>query len=78
MSREDSAMTLRDKLRIIIFEADTPAGKTFDVLLLIAILLSVLSLMLESVDSIQQKNPVLLRSAEWFFTILFTISMDVK
>ncbi len=75
---QDADRNWRSTCYEIIFEADTPAGKTFDVLLLIAILLSVLSLMLESVDSIQQKNPVLLRSAEWFFTILFTIEYSLR
>ncbi len=62
----------------VIFEADTPAGKLFDVLLLIAILLSVLVVMCESVDSIRQRYPKLLISAEWFFTVLFTIEYGVR
>jgi voltage-gated potassium channel len=57
----------------IIFEADTPGGKAFDVALLIAIVLSVLAAMLESVDSIAIRIGRELRLLEWFFTILFTI-----
>ena len=45
-------MTLRDKLRIIIFEADTQAGRRFDVSLIVMILLSVLTVMLDSVPEI--------------------------
>lgn len=63
----------RQRLYIIIFEADTPAGKTFDIALLWAILLSVLAVMLESVSSIGVRYRDYLRYIEWFFTILFTL-----
>lgn len=63
----------RWRLHEIIFEADTPAGKAFDVILLISILLSVLVVMLESVSSFQMRFGDELYYAEWFFTILFTV-----
>jgi voltage-gated potassium channel len=63
----------REKLRIIIFEADTPAGKAFDVALLVAIVLSVTAVMAESVAPIRQAFGQELRAAEWIFTLLFTI-----
>jgi voltage-gated potassium channel len=63
----------RWKLHEVIFEADTPAGKAFDVILLITILLSVLVVMLESVISIQEEYGRVLYIAEWCFTILFTV-----
>ncbi|MEM9352361.1 MAG: ion transporter [Planctomycetota bacterium] len=63
----------RERWYEVIFEADTLAGKRFDVLLLIAIFLSVLVVMLESVHSVQEGNRQLLVNAEWFFTILFTV-----
>ena len=47
--------TFRSRLHEIIFEADTPAGKAFDVALLIAIILSVTAVMLESVNAINIK-----------------------
>ena len=68
----------RDRWYEVIFEADTPAGKLFDVLLLIAIVISVFVVMCESVDSIREANPQLLVNAEWFFTILFTIEYGVR
>lgn len=61
------------KLHEIIFEADTKAGKWFDILLLWAILLSVAAVMLESVESINQAYGEELRIIEWSFTFLFTI-----
>lgn len=57
----------------IIFEADTPAGKWFDIVLIICILLSVITVMLDSVGSIRAKHGDLLYAVEWFFTILFTV-----
>jgi voltage-gated potassium channel len=63
----------QSKLHEIIFEADTPAGKIFDIGLLIAILLSVATVMLESVESISSLYGEELRIIEWIFTILFTL-----
>ena len=63
----------RKKLFEVIFEADTPAGKLFDVLLIISILASVAVVMLDSVSSIREKWGSVLKAAEWCFTILFTI-----
>jgi len=63
----------REKLRVIIFEADTPAGKAFDVGLLAAIVLSVLAVMLDSVMEIRSSYGGLLDRAEWVFTLLFSV-----
>ena len=71
-------MTLRDKLRIIIFEADTKAGRRFDVTLIGTILLSVLTVMLDSVPQINAKYGQQLYYAEWFFTVLFTLEYAVR
>jgi voltage-gated potassium channel len=71
-------MTLRDKLRIIIFEADTKAGRRFDVTLIGMILLSVLTVMLDSVPQINAKYGQQLYYAEWFFTVLFTVEYAVR
>jgi voltage-gated potassium channel len=68
----------RQRLHEIIFEADTPGGKAFDVALLIAILLSVLSVSLESVEAIDDRYHLLLESVEWLFTILFTIEYVLR
>ena len=63
----------KHRLHEIVFEADTPSGKTFDITLLIAILMSVAIVMLESVAEIRTNYGPLLIALEWFFTILFTI-----
>lgn len=69
---------IRDKLHTIIFEADTPAGKAFDVGLLVVISLSILSVMLESVESIDAQFGKELRIIEWIFTIIFTFEYIVR
>ncbi|MHC4220609.1 MAG: ion transporter, partial [Planctomycetota bacterium] len=68
----------RQRLHEIIFEADTRAGKAFDVALLIAILLSVISVSLETVKPVDARYHVVLESAEWLFTILFTIEYVLR
>lgn len=65
-------------LHTIIFEAETPAGKLFDVILLIFILLSVSAIMLESVVPIKEKYGNLLTIVEWLFTIVFTIEYILR
>jgi voltage-gated potassium channel len=65
---------LRLRLYSVIFEADTPAGRRFDLFLIAAILVSVLVVMLESVHSIRSRpGSVILDVLEWSFTILFTL-----
>ena len=68
----------RERLFIIIFGSDTPAGKLFDIALLVAILLSVAAIMLESVKEMAMMYGTELRYIEWFFTILFTIEYIVR
>ncbi len=64
---------LQHRLHTIIYEADTSAGKLFDVLLLITILLSVFFVSLESIESINNIYSEYLNIAEWVVTILFSI-----
>ena len=63
----------QERVYRIIFEHDTPAGKGFDVALILAIIASVIVVMLESVSSIRTEHGLLLRGLEWGFTIVFTI-----
>ena len=62
----------RERLYEIIFEADTPAGRTFDIVLLIAIVGSVIAVMLETVPSLKSYVKLFV-VVEWIFTIFFTI-----
>ena len=64
---------LRERIRYIIFESDTPAAKTFDVILMAVIGFSVLLVMLETVDQIETRHGTTLLVLEWIVTVLFTI-----
>lgn len=62
----------RSRLHEIIYEADTPMGKLFDIILLILILVSIVLVMLESVKGIDQKYHTFLNIGEWVITIFFS------
>lgn len=68
----------RDTVRTVIFEADTPAGKAFDVGLIIAILVSVAAVMLDTVSWINQRFGEWLYLVEWVFTLAFTIEYALR
>ena len=68
----------RARLHEIIFEADTPAGRAFDVALLIAILVSVVAVILESVAEIRRQYGGALRAVEWTITVAFTVEYVVR
>lgn len=69
---------LKEKLHEIIFEADTPAGKAFDVSIMVLIVLSVIVVMLETVDFINQRFALLFSILEWALTILFSIEYVLR
>jgi voltage-gated potassium channel len=63
---------MREKLYKIVFESDTPAGRAFDVGLIILIVLSVFTVTLDSVQIVRAQYGFWLQVAEWAFTLLFT------
>jgi voltage-gated potassium channel len=63
----------RARLYAIIFESDTPTGRAFDLALIGAILLSVLVVVLATVKPIADAYGPWLVTAEWCFTVLFTV-----
>lgn len=64
---------MRDKIYQIIFKTDTPASKTFDIWLLIAIFCSVVVVLLDSVGTIHEAYSKQFLAIEWGFTILFSV-----
>ncbi|MFI8378145.1 ion transporter [Leeuwenhoekiella sp. NPDC079379] len=70
--------TWKSKIHEVIYEADTPAGKIFDVILLILILLSVVLVMLESVADMQIKYGTYFYIGEWIITVFFTIEYILR
>ena len=78
MSKSNQSKSWREKVHEIIYEADTPAGKLFDVLLLIVILISIVLVMLESVESIEAEYAAILNISEWVITILFSLEYILR
>lgn len=68
----------RLRLHEVIFEADTPTGKAFDLALIFSIAVSVLAVMLDTVHAINALFGDWLYAAEWFFTILFTVEYGLR
>ena len=73
MIKKNKEKNWKVKLHDIIYEADTPAGKLFDIILLFVILFSIFLVMLESVESINAQYGYILDISEWIITILFSI-----
>ena len=73
-----SERPLRSRIHDIIFQHDSSAERAFDGVLTVAILLSVLVVMLDSVASVSLRYGPALRAAEWVFTILFTIEYALR
>lgn len=69
---------LRTLIGDIIFEHNTRYSRLFDILLLIVILMSVLLVMLESVDSVRFAYGGTLRALEWVFTFIFTLEYIIR
>jgi voltage-gated potassium channel len=70
--------SLKYKWYKIIFEHDTKAGRLFDEILLIIIVLSVMVVMIDSIKPINDKIGNILLAFEWFFTVLFTIEYIIR
>lgn len=68
----------KERLYQIIFESDTPLGKGFDVALLIAIILSIITVMMESVQAFDAQYGDFINVLEWTFTVLFTIEYGLR
>jgi len=63
----------RARIHEIVFGTDTRAARAFDIGLIVAILLSILVVVLDSVPAIGGRYPRPMRALEWFFTLLFTV-----
>jgi len=68
----------KDKLHEVIYEADTQAGKLFDIVLLVMILASIVLVMLESVSYLNDKYAHFFNISEWVITIIFTVEYFLR
>ncbi|ELA08135.1 Ion transport protein [Moraxella macacae 0408225] len=78
---QDKPLTLgrlRHDIHVVIDGTDTPMGKLFDIVLLVAVLASVAVVMLDSVLIMRMQYGRYFFYAEWFFTILFTFEYVLR
>lgn len=68
-----SRSRLQNKMYEVIFGTETPAGRTFDIFLIVAVTISVIAVVVESVDITNVAFDTFLIRLEWFFTALFTL-----
>ena len=68
----------RLRLYTIIFEADTPVGRMFDIGLIIMVLMSIVAVVTDSIPFFHRHFGSHLAGLEWFFTIAFTIELLLR
>lgn len=78
MTHTTPPQSWRERLYVIVFHTDTPAGKRFDELLLLTILASLVVVMLDSVAPVRQQYRSQLMLLEWIFTALFAIEYLIR
>lgn len=79
MLSEQTEASLRERLRIVVFAADTPAGRAFDTVLIVAILLSVAVVICSTIEgATREPYRSWFLAVEWAFTILFTIEYALR
>ncbi|SVB58049.1 uncharacterized protein METZ01_LOCUS210903, partial [marine metagenome] len=70
--------TFKERIKVVIFGTDTWAGKTFDLALILTIVLSIITVLLESVTDYSLRYGAIFNSAEWIFTALFTVEYFLR
>lgn len=74
----DRELDLRDRLNIVIFGTETPEGRGFDITLLVLIVISVLVVVLDSVEDLHDQSGAVFVILEWIFTVVFTIEYGLR
>ncbi|MCF6407223.1 ion transporter [Chitinophaga filiformis] len=75
---QDTRVTWRNRLHNTIYESNTIAGRIFDIALLILIILSIVVVMLDSIQIYRQRYGQIFYMMEWYFTILFTVEYILR
>ena len=74
----DFTFRWRHRLHEVVFEADTSGGKAFDLMLIVCITLSIIVVMLDSIQAFHEQYGSLLYIVEWLFTLLFTVEYALR
>ncbi|MFQ6371735.1 ion transporter [Shewanella sp. YIC-542] len=75
---QNNTVSLKVQLRTIIFGTETPAGRAFDIGLIICIICSVALVFLDTVQAVHQRFGTLILWLEWLFTLLFAIEYALR
>ncbi len=78
MEEEAEDRTWQQKLHEIIYESNTPAGKLFDVSLLLLILTSTIIVILDSISNWHARLGITFLVLEWVFTTIFTVEYILR
>ena len=73
-----AAGSSRGRLHQVVFESDTPAGRAFDIVVIVLILASVAAVSLETVGGLSTSTYRVLRTTEWTLTLLFTVEYVLR
>ena len=68
----------REQIYSVIFGTNTPAGKRFDLILIYTIMLSVVVVIVDSVNALSSEYGIYLKTLEWLFTVLFTVEYVLR
>ena len=69
---------LQVKFYEVIFGTETPAGRWFDLCLILVIMTSVVVIMLDSIPGLHADYGRLFLQVEWLFTLLFTVEYAIR
>ncbi len=77
-NHNDAMSPLREQLKTIIFGTDTLPGKLFDLVLIFSIIISIITVLIDSVEDYHQNYGNILKIAEWILTIMFTLEYSMR
>ncbi|RPA62072.1 ion transporter [Shewanella frigidimarina] len=75
---EKSDSPIKQQLRSVIFGTETPAGKRFDIALMVCIVLSVILIFIDTTEYVNSLYGDYISIAEWTFTVLFTVEYILR
>jgi len=78
MAENRRIQNVKSTLNEVIFGTDTFAGKAFDLTLLLVILFSIISVMLETVPQFSEKYSPFFSISEWVVTVLFSLEYAIR
>lgn len=77
-NHNDAMSPLREQIKTIIFGTETLPGKLFDLVLIFSIIISIITVLIDSVEDYHQKYGNILKTTEWILTIMFTLEYSMR